>query len=160
YENLRQQGTTESADRIRKLLDYLELKEVRPTGHLAAALQVASGPSARIDQVDIDTAGEMLRGIIGELMKNWFENNAALTDAEQLRQSIGDLQRGRIANYQGLKPLAGQITQVESDFTDPNFRWLSGANTGLPGPLQKVALNPLAPPNNTDVVTYARQLGE
>jgi type VI secretion system protein ImpL len=160
YENLRQQGQLESTDRIRKLLDYLELREVRPTGHLAKALQQTSGPSARIDQVDIDTAEEMLRGIEGELLKNWFENNEALYHAEQLRQAIGDLQRGRIANYQGLKTLLGQINQVENDFTDPNFRWLSGASMTLPASLQRVTVNPLAGPNNTELAVYTRQLGE
>jgi type VI secretion system protein ImpL len=159
YENLRQQGQTESVDRIRKLLDYLELREVRPTGHLAVALQQTNGPSARIQPVDIDTAAEMLKRLIGDMLKDWFANNAALADAEQLRQSIGDLQRGRATSYQSLKGLLTQLNQVESDFTDPNFRWLGGASSTLPASLQRVTVNPLAPGNN-DIAAYARQLGE
>src|SRR5262249_21360444 len=102
----------------------------------------------------------MLKRMIGDLLKDWFENNAALSDAEQLRQLIGDLQRGRATSYQSLKNILTQLNQVESDFTDPNFRWLSGANTALPAALQRVTVNPLAGPKNNDIATYARQLGE
>jgi type VI secretion system protein ImpL len=160
YENLRQQGQMESLDRIRKLLSYLELSDIRPRGHLAVALQTATGPPAPITSADIETASETVRQLVGALLRDWFDNNVAWNDVEQLRQSISDLQRGQSTNYQQLKDLVNLIGQAESDFTDPNFRWLSNTSLELPAALQRVSVNPLAGPQSVQLTGYARQLGE
>ena len=160
YESLRQQNQTATPDRIGKLLSYLDLSDVRPSGHLALALMQATGPAATFTATDIAAASDSVRKLIGDLLRDWFENNEAWEDVEQLRQSISDLQRGRATTYDQLKNLIALIGQVQNDFTDPNFRWLGNTNLDLPASLQRVSVNPLAGPKDTELVSYARLQGD
>lgn len=159
YEALRQQGQTPTPDRIRKLLGYLGLGDVRPSGHLAAALVSASGPSAAFSSADIDTASDSIRKLVNDVLKDWFDNNQAWDDVDRLRLAVTALQRGQSSSTDKLQELVSLVNQVQSDFTDPNFRWLGNTGMELPPTLKRVCINPLSPSHNADLVSYANNLG-
>jgi type VI secretion system protein ImpL len=159
YEDLRQQGQTPTPDRIRHLLGYIGLADVRATGHLAAALVSASGPSAAFSPADIGTASDSIRKLVDDVLKDWFDNNQAWDDVGRLQQAIGALQRGQASSYDKLQELVSLINQVQSDFTDPNFRWLGNTGMELPPTLKRVCINPLSSAQNAELAAYANNLG-
>jgi type VI secretion system protein ImpL len=159
YENLRQRGQMEDLDRMRKLLGYLGLSDVQPAGHLAQAFQWSSGPPVEISLEDRNAASETMRRLLGKLFQTWFDNNPLLSDVDQLRQGIADLEQGRTGTYADLKNLLDELNQVDNDFSSPTFHWASSPSLDLTGPLARVIENPIDAGNRA-VADYARQIGD
>jgi type VI secretion system protein ImpL len=168
YEAIRQRGQVQDIERIRKLVQYLysaQVDELRAGGHLAAALQNSDGRPFTPGPEDKIRATELMRTMIQQLFEAWFTNSLLLSDAEEIKAKIGDLEFGAGTNgHDALKAILTALKQTETDFASPGLKWVNSPTLDLNGPFRRVILTPLTSPRNRyldpELLPYAKRLGE